>query len=116
MFRADLAASGVSQPLRDRAVASAAHTGTVITEPAASGYAGAPTGRAKGRAVGLVVVVAACLGLFLWWASSQGFIALGGTGCSDEGYPDPMPSYAELVEDHGKSPYCARHARGETWF
>lgn len=88
----------------------------MITEPASSGYAGAPTGRGKRRAVGLVTVALACLGVFLWWASSQGFIALGGVGCTDEGYPDPMPSYAELVEEYGKSPYCARHARGETWF
>ncbi len=57
------------------------------------------------------------LGLGMWWATSQGFLRpLTGIGCTDEGYPDPMPSYDELVEDYGKHPYCARHARGETWF
>lgn len=63
-----------------------------------------------------MALVVLALGVGIWWADSQGFIAFGGVGCSDEGYPDPMPSYDELVDDYGKSPYCARHARGETWF
>ena len=31
------------------------------------------------------------------------------------GCPDAMPSYDELDNDYGKSPYCARYTRGETW-
>jgi hypothetical protein len=32
-----------------------------------------------------------------------------------EGF-DPVPPYEELVTDYGKSPYCARLVRDETWF
>ena len=50
-----------------------------------------------------------------WWANQKGFVSWTGTACTAEGY-DPVPSYAELVKKYEKSPYCARLARGETWF
>ena len=50
-----------------------------------------------------------------WWASSRGYVSWTGEVCTAEGF-DPLPSYEELVTDYGKSPYCARLVRGETWF
>ncbi len=50
-----------------------------------------------------------------WWVSRQGYVSWTGTACTDEGI-DPSTSYGELVSDYGKSPYCARLVREETWF
>ena len=70
------------------------------------------------RSVGLVLVVAA-VGALVGvgsWATFQGYIPpLTGVACSAEGYA-PLPSYDELVTTFGKSPYCARAIRNETWF
>ena len=92
------------------------HTRRVITEPAPTLYPGSPSGRAKRLAVlvGLLLVLSVSAGL--WWANHEGYVRDLNQGCSDEGYPDPMPSYDELVNDYGKDPYCARLARGEAWF
>lgn len=88
----------------------------MITQPASALYAGSPSGRAKRLAVlvGLLLVLSVSAGL--WWANSQGYVPDLGQGCTDEGYPVPMPSYEELVNDYGKDPYCAREARDEAWF
>lgn len=54
-----------------------------------------------------------------WWAGSRGYIPpfwQGGWGCSDVGYPSPPPSFDDLVNEYGESPYCARLVRGEAWF
>lgn len=70
------------------------------------------------RRVGLVVVVAAVVALagVGSWATFQGYIPpLTGVVCPAEGYAQ-LPSYEELVTTYGMSPYCARSARGETWF
>ncbi|MDQ3541754.1 MAG: hypothetical protein M3440_13825, partial [Chloroflexota bacterium] len=59
------------------------------------------------------------LALGIWWAASQGYVPPlweGGVGRTSEGYPSPMPSFNELVEEYGKSPYCTRVARDEAWF
>lgn len=77
-----------------------------------------PVGRARRVILGLIpVALGLALGVWLW-AGSQGYVPplWGGGGCTDEGYPSPMPSFDELVEDYGKSPYCARDARDEAWF
>ncbi len=58
----------------------------------------------------IVVLVAGA-----WWASQQGCVSWTGADCTDEGI-HPATPYAELVSDYGKSPYCARLVRGETWF
>ena len=66
---------------------------------------------------GLGVAIAVATGG--WWAGSRGYITPmweGGWGCSDVGYPDPPPSFDELVNEHDESPYCARRVRGEEWF
>ncbi len=51
-----------------------------------------------------------------FWASRQGYVAWFGAACTDEGYGDPPPSFDELVNEHGLSPYCARYVRDETWW
>lgn len=49
------------------------------------------------------------------WATHEGYIPpLSGEACSLEGY-DPIPSFEALITEYGKSPYCARVTRGETW-
>ena len=66
---------------------------------------------------GLVVAIA--LAMAVWWAGSRGYIPPvweGGWGCADVGYPSPPPSFSELINEHGESPYCARSVRGEEWF
>jgi hypothetical protein len=73
------------------------------------------TRRARRVVSVLVAVVILTLGLGIWWANTQGFIAVTGADCTAEGYR-PLPSYDELVNDYGKSPYCARDAHGDTWF
>ena len=59
------------------------------------------------------------VGVAAWWAGSRGYIPPvwnGGWGCTDVGYPSPVPSFDELVNDYGESPYCARRVLGEEWF
>jgi hypothetical protein len=66
---------------------------------------------------GLVLAIVLALGV--WWAGSRGYVPPmweGSWGCSDVGYPNPPPSFDELVNKHGESPYCARRVRGEEWF
>ena len=66
---------------------------------------------------GLVLLIVLAIGV--WWAGSRGYIPPmweGGWGCSDVGYPSPPPSFDELVNEYGESPYCARRVRGEEWF
>lgn len=65
------------------------------------------------RVVGGAVVLLLAV---LVWANVQGYVPGPGTGCSDVGYPDPQPTYDELVSDHGESPYCARRVLGQTWW
>lgn len=67
------------------------------------------------------VAVSIALGLAVgaWWTGSRGFMPpvwKGSWGCSDVGYPSPPPSFNELVDRYGESPYCARRVRGEAWF
>lgn len=67
---------------------------------------------------GTVLAVGLALG-GVWWAGSRGYVPPvweGGWGCSDVGYPSPPPSFEELVDDYGESPYCARRVRDEAWF
>lgn len=40
----------------------------------------------------------------------------GDWGCNDVGYPDPPPTYEELLTEHRESPYCARRVRDEEWW
>lgn len=64
------------------------------------------------------LVLAIFVAMAVWWAGSRGYIPPvweGGWGCSDVGYPSPPPSFDELVDAYGESPYCARRARGEEW-
>ena len=68
--------------------------------------------RVVGALVALLIVALVAGG---WWASNRGYVTWTGEDCTSEGY-DPIPSYEELVTDYGKSPYCARLVRGETWF
>ncbi len=70
--------------------------------------------RHRTAAVLIASVVLAVVVVFVW-ASQQGYVSLRGQDCTDEGY-NPTPSYDELVEEHGKTPYCARLYLGETWF
>ena len=74
-----------------------------------------PTRRARRIVWALVVVILGGLVAGGFWASSHGYVSWTGTVCTDEGI-DPSTSYAELVTEHDKSPYCARQVRGETWF
>ncbi len=106
----------VSVSRRDRTCPTSHHTGSVITEPAPSLHAGSPSGRAKRLAVFVTLVLVLTVSAGLWWANSQGYVPDLRQGCTDEGYPVPMPSFDELVNDYGKDPYCARRARGEAWF
>ena len=81
-----------------------------------SSRAGVVTRLRTGQAVTVAVVVVLVVVLGVGsWASQQGYISLGRADCTDEGY-EPMPTYDVLVSEHGKSPYCARLTRGETWF
>lgn len=64
-------------------------------------------------AAGLVTTVVLAIVVILIVASHQGYVSLRGENCSDEGYT--TTSYDELVEKHGKTPYCARLHLGETW-
>ena len=50
-----------------------------------------------------------------WWAERHGYISIFGEACTDQGFDEP-PSFDELVNDMGFSPYCARRIRDETWF
>jgi hypothetical protein len=74
------------------------------------------TGR-RGWRLGAALLATTILALVVGgsWASQQGYVSWFGTACTDEGY-DPVPSYDELVTKYGKSPYCARLVRDETWF
>lgn len=71
-----------------------------------------------GRRVLLRVVGATVLLLLvvLVPANVLGYVPGPGTGCSDVGYPAPVPTYEELVGEHGESPYCARRVLGQTWW
>jgi len=73
--------------------------------------------RRRGRwgVIGGLLVLLTVLVTGAWWASSRGYVSWTGEVCTAEGF-DPLPSYEELVTDYGKSPYCARLVRGETWF
>lgn len=55
------------------------------------------------------------LATFVWWADEQGYLSLTGEACTDEGY-SPEPTYDELRNKYGKSPYCARVYLDEAWF
>ncbi len=61
-------------------------------------------------ALALIVVMGA------WWAIRQGYIPRGTVTCTLEDFQAPVPSFERLVTEYGKSPYCARLVRGETWF
>jgi hypothetical protein len=63
----------------------------------------------------LVVAGLVALATFAWWADQQGYISITGESCSDEGY-FPEPTYEELRNKYGKSPFCARLYLDETWF
>lgn len=71
----------------------------------------------RGRRVAVALVALAVIAVVVggWWASRQGYVSWFATACTAEGY-DPVPSYAELVNEYNKSPYCARLIRDETWF
>lgn len=68
--------------------------------------------------VALIVLVALAMSV-LWVGGSRGYLPPiweGGWGCSDVGYPDPPPSFDDLVSEYDESPYCARRVLGEEWF
>ena len=75
--------------------------------------------RTRGKAVRVLAAVVAAafvaLATFAWWADAQGYISITGESCTDEGY-SPEPTYEELRNKYGKSPYCARLYLNETWF
>ncbi len=56
------------------------------------------------------------VGLGYLWVGRQGYIPVGTVTCTLEGFQDPVPSFEQLVTEYGKSPYCARLVRDETWF
>ena len=62
----------------------------------------------------VVVVSLVVVSVLVLWAGYQGYIAVD-RGCDDRGWPDPPPSFDELVNDYGLSRYCARSARDEAW-
>lgn len=77
-----------------------------------------PTRRARRVAV-VAFLSALALVAGVCWLGSQGYtppVWEGSWGCSDVGYPSPPPSYEDLVEIYGESPYCARRVRDEAWF
>lgn len=63
----------------------------------------------------VIVATLVVLDTIVWWADEQGYISLTGEACTDEGY-SPKPTYEELRDKYGKSPYCARVYLDETWF
>jgi len=65
--------------------------------------------------LGIALFVGAVVLVSGFWADRRGYISIFGGACTDQGF-DPVPSYDELVEQYGLSPYCARQQRGETWF
>lgn len=66
--------------------------------------------------IAIAVSTLAVLAAFGWWASHEGYVTWFGTACTDEGFVGPTPSYEDMITKYGMSPYCAREARGETWF
>jgi hypothetical protein len=80
-----------------------------------TGAHGSPAQRGALRTFAvLAAVTLIAVAAFGWWASHQGYISLFGEDCSDEGFVG-TPTYKELVETYGKSPYCARDYLGDTW-
>ena len=62
---------------------------------------------------GLLLLLVATSGA---WASNQGYIVITSVACTDQGYRGPVPSFDHLVTKEHLSPYCARRARGESWW
>lgn len=81
-----------------------------------TGWRLALRGHRRWRAFASLVAALVVLGVVGWWASHQGYIALETVTCTMENFQDPVPSFERLVTKYGKSPYCARLVRDETWF
>jgi hypothetical protein len=87
----------------------------LASDPKAKGAA--PTRQRRRRRIavllGTLLLLVAAVGA---WASHQGYITITSVACTDQGYRGRVPSFEHLVIKERLSPYCARRARGETWW